>query len=174
MSILRKIAIPVMITMSLVLLSGCLSSDVQVKSHTAPKVNLDGYHTYAWLSEVGLLIDENNEYKKRGYSVSEFIKGIITRELIDLDRMQSDSKPDFYVSYVAGVDMNALKELVDKEGKKHLQTVPEKALAVVLIDAQTNKVIWASHAQTQTSKKFSDAESKERLEEAIEDMFDEF
>jgi len=123
---------------------------------------------------MSLLVDENNEYKQRGYSVSEFIKGVVPRELVDLNRMESTSNPDFLVSYVAGVNMNAVKELVDDAGKKHIATVPNKALAIVLIDTQTNQIIWISSAQTQTSKKFTDKESKERIEETIEDMFDQF
>ncbi len=174
MSILTKVVIPTMMAASLIVMSGCISSDVNVKSYTSPKVNLDGYKTYAWISEANLLLDDHNEYKKRGYNVSEFIKGVVTRELIDLNRMQSESNPDFFVSYIAGVNMDAVKELVDDEGKKHIETVPEKAIAIVLIDAKTSKIIWASNAQTQTSQEFSDEESKERIEEAIEDMFDAF
>jgi len=160
----------------LILISGCggLTQDIKVESATSQKVNLDGYKSYAWLAAVNLMVDQNSTYKRRGYSINEYIKSQVNKQLLNNGRIESNSTPDFFISYVVGVNMDAVKEKVDDEGKKSLENIPEAALAIILIDAKTKEIIWLAAAEATPNENHTDAESKERIDFAITKMFSDF
>jgi len=171
-----KLIAYVLLVIGLFTFSGCNSTtkDIQVEAHTAEKVNLDGYKRYGWLAAANIIIDDNAQYKGRNFSVNAFIQSKISKELLTANKIEDDSNPDFYVSYVVGVNMDALKAKVDDKGKEYLENIPKTALAVLLIDANTQEIIWAASAEAQTKKEHTDKESQERISFAIEKMFKNF
>ena len=156
--------------------SGCNSTTkgINVESHTAQKVNLDGYKSYEWLASASIIVDENNAYKNHGYNVEEYIQSQISKTLLNKNRTHSSSNPDFLVSYITGVNMDAVKEKVDDAGKKYIDSVPKAALAIVLIDTRTSQIIWSASADAKIQETLDDTKSKERIDYAIEKMFSNF
>ena len=173
---MKNIILSAVLAASLLTLSGCGSTtkDIKVASKTSSKVNLEGYKTYAWLPIANVLIDEKAEFKGRGYSVNDYIESQINKSLLNSERTLDKENPDFVVSYILGVDMDAMKEKLDEEGKKYLENVSEAAIVIVLMDTQTQKVIWAGSAETNLHQEVSDEESKKRIKYAIEKMFSDF
>jgi hypothetical protein len=169
-----KKMVPFVLTASLVIFSGCgaKTGDIEVATQTNAKVNLDGYTSYAWLATADLMIDKNDAFKKRSYNVHEFIQSKITKELLNEDKIETSSNPDFLVSYVVGVDMDAVKKSVDDDGKAYLENIPEAGLAILLIDPSNQRVIYAGSAETNLDESATDEESKERIVYAIEEILD--
>ncbi len=169
-----KKMVPFIITLGLILFSGCGSKmdEVNIKTYTDKKSNLEGYETYSWLTTTSLVVDEKNAFHKRDYNVQDFIQSKINKELLDYDKIESTDNPDFLVSYIVGIDMGAIKEKVNDDGKKYLDSIPEAGIAIVMIDPSNKRVIYAATAEAQLNESLSDEESKERIVDAIEDMLD--
>jgi hypothetical protein len=173
---MKKIVLSAFLAIGLLTMSGCLSAtkDIKVVSKTSEKVNLDGYKTYAWLPISNIIIDEKDQFKGRGYSVNDYMQSKINKALLNADKTLNREDPDFVVSYIMGVDMDAIKEKLDKDGKEQFENVSEAALIVILIDTQTQKVIWAGSAEAELKQETSDEESKARIDYSIEKMFADF
>jgi len=173
---MKNIILSAVLAASLLTMSACSSANqnIKVASQTSPKVNLEGYKTFAWLPIANVLIDEKAQFKGRGYSVNDYMESQINKALLNANKTLDSEKPDFAVSYILGVDMDAMKEKLDDEGKKYLENVSEAAIVVVLMDTQTQKVIWAGSAETNLHQEVSDEESKKRIDYAIEKMFSDF
>jgi len=161
------------LTLSSLLLSAC-HSDIEVQTKVSTKVNLDGYKTYKWLVTENVLFDTDKQYKMRDYNVTSYIKSEISKQLTMLEKKETTSKPDFLVSYFAGLNMDALKEKLNEQGKRFVESVPKAAIAVLLIDTKTKRIIYATSAQAQSEVKHSDEESKKRISYAIDAMFKSF
>ena len=98
----------------------------------------------------------------------------ITKELVNMDRVETEGEADFLISYVLGVNMDALKDKVDDNGKEYLDNVPQAGAAIVMINPVSKRVIWVASAEAQVDVNLSDEEAKERISYAIEEMFEEF
>jgi len=169
-----KKMIPFFLTVGLVIFSGCgaKTGDIEVATQTNAKVNLDGYTSYAWLASADLVIDENNVLQKRDYNVHEFIQSKITKELVNEDKIETSSNPDFLVSYIFGVNMDAIKKSVDDDGRAYIENIPEAGIAILLIDPSNQRVIYAGTAEAKLDESVTDEESKERIVYAIEEILD--
>jgi hypothetical protein len=173
---MKKIILSAILAAGLVTMSGCVSStkDIKVSSKTSPKVNLEGYKTFAWLPVATLLKDESQQYKARGYNVNDYMESQINKALLNAGKTLSQENPDFVVTYIFGADMDAMKEKLDDEGKAIVSNVPKVGIVALCFDAKTLKVIWAASAEANVQKDATDEVSKKRIDYAVEKMFSDF
>ncbi len=159
----------------LLLLTGCASvtSDIKVDAAADPKARLSGYKTYAWLGAMKLLNDPEHVWEAPKIDVAGDIKYLIDRNLRKRGIMLSKPEDaDLDVAFFVGVDMEAMKLKTDPKTRKQLlQNVPEGALVVVLIDAETGYVIWVGKATAEIQENASPELVRERLDYAITEMF---
>ncbi len=147
--------------------TGCTStSDIQVETMKSEKVNLDAYKTYEIIEGSGIV-----DGKKRtdNLDINAEIQQMINTELAKKGKTRVTEDPDLYVAYVAGTDMDAVKEKLDAEGKKTIEKSPEAAMVLILIDAETGMIIGISTAEGEVKGLPAD-DMKKRLNYAIKKM----
>lgn len=166
-----------LLTMTIVgyiFLTGCTTfpkDDITVEAETDPKASISGYKSYAWLGSAGILNDPEGKWEPLNFDADSEIVFLINRELRNRGMTETSSGPDLIVAYALGVDMAALKLKEDPETKlSTLENVPQGALLLVLIDAETGFAVWASRAHAEVQNVDSET-SKKRLDYAITEMF---
>jgi len=152
--------------------TGCVStSDIHVEKAQSEKVNLEGYKTYQFIEDSGIV--ENNTRKKdfQKINVAEEIEEMINSELAKKGKTPVSKNPDFFVAYLGGTDMDAVKNKLDSHGKAHLEKSPEAALVLILVDADTGSIIWMSTAEGEVKGGSADDIHK-RLKYTVKKMLD--
>lgn len=156
-------------------LTGCASSlteDIKVDAEADPKANFSGYKTYAWLGAAAIVNDPAGQWEPPQFDADEYLKFLINRELNKRGLTENSTIPDAVVAFATGVDMEALKLKENPDAKiSALENVPQAALMMVFIDAQTGFVIWVGQAEGELSKDPSDDEVRKRLDYAVTEMF---
>jgi len=154
--------------------TGCATTpteDIKVEAEADPKVKFSGYKSYAWLGSVGILSDPEGRWKQPEFDVDTEIRFLIDRELRKRGLSETGSKPDMLVAYAMGVDMDALKIKENPETKKKiLKTVPKGALLVILVDPETEYVMWLGSVSGEVQKNPDTETVKKRLDYAITQM----
>ena len=149
-----------------------LTQDIEVDADADPKANLAGYKTYAWLGSAAILYDPKGRWEPPEFDADAEIKFLIDRELRKRGMQEVAVNPDMIVGYAAGIDMEALQLVEDKEAKiQMLQNVPTGSLVIVLIDGNTGNPVWASAAVANVQQDFSTADARKRLDYAVTQMF---
>lgn len=172
---MRKLLL--LVSLSILALSGCATvpvDDIDVTSDADPKANFSGYKTYAWLGSLAVLNDPQGMWKPKGFDIDSEVTFLINRELRKASIQETSVNPDLIVVYAMGVDMSALKEKMNPDTElKTIQNVPQGALVITLIDAETGFIIWAANA-TAEIKNLQPEQAKKRLDYAVKKMFSEF
>jgi outer membrane lipoprotein-sorting protein len=151
--------------------TGCVStSDINVVQSQSEKANLKGYKTYAALSPKGIILDSKGTWIPNNINAHAEIQHMIKTEMDKKGKQLVISNPDFYVAYALGVDMDAIKEKVDKKDQVKIENIPSAGLAIVFTDAKTNEVIWMSVAEGELKKGLSMDDRKKRVQYAIQKM----
>ena len=152
------------------LLAGCVSvptQDIKFDSQADPKANFSGYKSYTWFGSAGLLNDPEGQWKPQGFDADKEIRFLVNRELRKRGMSEDAAKPDLYVAFVLGIDMQALKLKEDPKTKMGmLENVPAGALVVALIDSDTGFVMWVGVATAEV-KQADTATTKARLDYAV-------
>ena len=157
----------VMIALVITGFSGCTStSDIEVEALTSEKVNLDGYKTYEIIEGSGIV---DNTQRGDNMDIDVEIQQMVNAELAKKGKMPVVKDPDFYVAYMAGTDMDAIEEKINKEGQVTLHERPTSGMVLVLIDAETGAIIGLSTAEGE-AKNLPAKEAKKRLNYAIKKM----
>jgi len=157
----------VMIALVITGFSGCTStSDIEVEALTSEKVNLDGYKTYEIIEGSGMVTDA---HRSDNLDLDTEMKQMINAELAKKGKIPVVKDPDFYVAYVAGTDMDAIEEKINKDGQKILHDRPTTGMVLILIDADTGAIIGLSAAAAEV-KNLPAKEAKKRLNYAIKKM----
>ena len=157
----------VMIALVITGFSGCTStSDIEVEALTSEKVNLDGYKTYEIIEGSGIV---DNTQRSDNLDIDAEMQQMINAELAKKGKMLVNKDPDFYVAYMAGTDMDAIEEKINKEGKVTLHNRPVAGIVLILIDAGTGAIIGLSTAEGD-AKNLPAEEAKKRLNYAIKKM----
>jgi len=148
---------------------GVSTRDIEVESVKSSKANLEGYKTYEIIKESGA--DDSLKHNKalKGLKVDADIKRMITAELAKRGKVAVAHDPDFFVAYVAGADMNAMQIKLDKEGRTTVENIPEAAMLLMLVDAETGSIIWLSTAEGEF-KGLPAEQQQARLKFAIQKM----
>ena len=154
-----------------VLLAGCTpasTKDIRVDAQADPKANFSGYKSYAWAGSAAIINDPNGQWEPPAFNADAEIKFLIDRELRKRGMSESAGNPDLFVSFGAGIDMDALEfkiEPVTKIGT--LTNVPKGALLVALIDSESGFVIWAGTATGDVQENPDAQTAKKRLDYAV-------
>lgn len=155
-------------------MTGCstLTQDIEVDAEADPKANLAGYKTYAWLGSAAILNDPRGQWEPPQFDADAEIKFLIDRELRNRGIKEVGVNPDLIVGFAAGIDMEALELVENKETKlQMLKNVPQGSLVVVLIDGVTGNPVWASAAVADVQQKISSDDVRKRLDYAVTKMF---
>ncbi len=157
----------VMITLVIIGVSACTSTkDIEVEAFTSEKVNLAGYKTYEIIEGSGIV---DNTQRSDNLDIDAEMKQMINAELAKKGKIPVVRDPDFYVAYIAGTDMDAIEEKINKEGQETLHSKPVSGIALILVDADTGAIIGLSTAEGD-AKNLPAKEAKKRLNYAIKKM----
>ena len=149
--------------------TGCVStSDIQTKTVKSVKADLDGYKTYQIVEGSGIVDDTKSSATT---DLNTEMRQIMNTELAKKGKTKVDENPDFYVAYAAGQDVEAVTMKLDADGKTTIEATPEAAILLVLVDAETGKIIAMSTAEGE-AKDLSPEDTKKRLNYAINKMFE--
>ncbi len=164
-----------MMALFVLILAACaspLTQDIEVDAEADPRANLAGYNTYAWLGSAAILYDPKGKWEPPEFDADAEIKFLIDRELRKRGMKEVAANPDMIIGYAAGIDMEALQLVEDKEAKiQMLQNVPSGSLVIVLIDGQTGNPVWASAAVADIKQNISSEDARKRLDYAVTHMF---
>jgi len=150
--------------------TGCVSTkDIQVETVKSDKANLKGYKTYEIIKESGADESLKKDKTLKGVNVDAGIRKIIVEELAKRGKVEVKHDPDFFVAYVAGADMNAMQIKLDKKGRSTIENIPEAAMLLMLVDADTGAIIWLSTAEAEF-KGLPLEQQQERLKYTIKKM----
>ena len=160
----------------LVFLSGCASTsvtkDIMVKTDVDPKANLSGYKSYTWLGAAAIVFDEQGQWKAPQFNVGTEIKFLVDRELRAHGMSEDSVNPDLVIAYAVGIDMDSMEIKTDPEKDLEvLKNIPQGALTVILVDAQTGLAVWAGVARAELQDNPTIETSKKRLDFAVSEMF---
>lgn len=160
----------------LVFLAGCASTnvtkDIMVKTDVDPKANLSGYKSYAWLGAAAIVFDEQGQWEAPQFNVGAEIKFLVDRELRAHGMSEDSVNPDLVVAYSVGIDMDSMEIKTDPENDLEvLKNIPQGALTVILVDAQTGLAVWAGVASAELQEYPTIETSKKRLDFAVSEMF---
>lgn len=157
------------------LITGCasnLTKDIEVDAEADPKANLAGYKTYAWLGSAAILNDPQGKWEPPAFDADAEIKFLIDRELRNRGIKEVGVSPDLIVGFAAGIDMEALELVEDKDSKLQvLENVPKGGLVVVLIDGDTGIPVWAGAAVADIQQEITSDDVRKRLDYAVTQMF---
>jgi len=156
------------------LMSGCAQTptkDIQIEAESDPKANFSGYKSYAWLGSAAILFDSAGQWEPPQFDADAEVKFLIDRELRKRGMTEDSVNPDMLVAYAAGIDMDTLEIKVDPESEiKTLENVPQGALVIALVDAETAVAIWAAQATANVQQNPDQETIKARLDYAVTQM----
>jgi len=148
------------------------NSDIKFETMTDPKANFKGYTSYMWLGSASILNDPDGQWVAPGFDANAEIKHLIDSELRSKDMTEASQKPDVLIGYALGINMSNIeyKQNSDKSFQT-LEAAPKGALVILMVDAQTGVVIWASIARADIQGNTGKM-AKERLSYAVKSMID--
>jgi hypothetical protein len=168
---MKKWLSTLILTVSIAGVNGCVSTnDIEVESVTNEKVNLKAYKRYQFMKESGIVeSDGKGKLVDSDKKVAALVEEIINEALQKKGKTPVAKDPDFFVAYVGGTDKDAVKVKLDDHGKEIVESAPEAALLIMLIDAQTGAVLKVSTAEGEF-KSLTPEEKKARIEYAVKKM----
>jgi hypothetical protein len=153
---------------------GCATvdtKDIEINTEADPKANFAGYKSYTWLGTAAILFDDAGKWEPPNFDADSQVEFLINRELRKRGMSEDSVSPDMLVAYAAGIDMDSLRAKVDPESNiVSLQNVPEGALLLILIDAETGVAIWAGLATAEVKDNPDSETVKGRLDYAVTSM----
>jgi hypothetical protein len=162
----------------MLVIAGCETAGHGIKAASVvdAKTNLAGYKTYQWLAGAEVLRDPNGDWVPVGFDVDKEVRWLVDEKLRDEDMTPVATRPDAFVAYVLGVDMNSqeeeIRELFGEEAD--LNNLTAGSLVIVLNDSNTGKAIWAGAAVAQTKQNQTDEMVRARLAAAVDKIFNYF
>lgn len=150
---------------------GCAvkTDDIRVTAAKCKKADLSGYKTYQVLDGSGIMKSSRKTRVPKNIDIDAEIRNIIESELAKKGKRLVAANPDFYIGYVAGADIDALKSKVNDKGEKALDDIPMAAIAMLFVDASTGAVVCLSYAEGEMRDLPVDQKRK-RLKYAVKKM----
>lgn len=169
---LATLLLPLLLACSLI---GCATTtkDIKVDVETDPATDLSAYKTYAWLASAQIINDPHGNWEPPGFDADSELRFLINRELRKHGKQQVRSRPDIYVAFAAGINMDSF-EIVMKPGSEMytLKEHPRGALLVVMIDPETRHPIWAGRAVGDVKSGLTSEQVAQRLSYVVKTMFE--
>jgi hypothetical protein len=163
-----------LLTIGALLFAGCSSvpiKDIQITTQADPKVNFDGYKTYAWAGSLAVLRDPTGQWEPPAFDADAEIMHLIDRELRKKGMLENSTSPDLIAAFAIGVDTQALKSKVyPKTDMEVIEEVPAGGLLVAMIDADTGFIAWAGVATAELMDKPDTETAKARLDYVVTRM----
>ena len=149
-----------------------LTQDIQVESQADPKVNFAGYSSFAWLGSSEIVYDPDGQWEPSDIDVDAEVRFEINKQLRKRGMIEVTGDPDMFVVFGAGLDMAALgvRENPDT-GENMLVNLPQAALMVGLIDAETGFLVWRGLAEGEAVADRDLEDTRKRIAYAVEKMF---
>lgn len=149
-----------------------MTSDISIETEHDPNVTFADYRSYAWLGNAAILNDPEGRWEPPNFDADAEITFLIDREMRARGMVESQVDPDLLVFYGAGIDMESFEIKVDPETDlEQMINLPKGALAIVLIDTQTEHAIWAGMATAEIKQDPDSEVVRKRLAYAVEKMF---
>jgi predicted small secreted protein len=150
-----------------------VGKDIKAEGIVDTQANLEGYKTYGWLAGIGVLKDPEQRWKPVGFDADSEIRFLVDTQLRKRGLTPVEGTPDAYVAYMilAHTDLQAEQIETWFGDKADLSNREGGALIVVLLDAETQKVIWAGMAMAQARKDRTPEIAKARLAIAVDKIF---
>ncbi|RDH82888.1 MAG: hypothetical protein DIZ80_11510 [endosymbiont of Galathealinum brachiosum] len=150
--------------------SSASNNDIKFETEIDPKANFKGYKTYSWMGSASIMNDPTAQWKAPGFDANAEIKFLIDSQLRSKGMTEAARKPDVIIGYALGINMTNIeyKSNPDKSFKT-LEAAPKGALVILMIDADTGVVIWASTAKADIQGNTGDT-AKNRLAYAVKSM----
>ncbi|MCF6206916.1 MAG: DUF4136 domain-containing protein [Sulfurovum sp.] len=146
------------------------TSDIEVESVTNEKANLNAYKTYQFLEDSGIVEDDGKgKLKESNKKVAAMIEEIINTELQKAGKKPAADNPDFFVAYVGGSNLDAVKMKLDEKGKQIVKKQPQAALLIMLVDADTGTILRIATADGEV-KGLPQDQTRKRIEYAVKKM----
>lgn len=144
--------------------------DMSFETDIDPKANFKGYRSYMWMGAAAIMNDPDGQWVTPGFDVNAEIKLLIDNSLRAKGMSETAQTPDVIIGYALGINMTNIeyKENPDKSFKS-LEATPKGALVILMVDAQTGIVIWASSAKANIKGSKGD-KAKARLKYAVDNM----
>jgi PBP1b-binding outer membrane lipoprotein LpoB len=160
---------------ALFILTGCSSiptDDITVEADSAPGFNLASYKTYYWLGSISAISDSYGQWKPPGFDTDVEIQRLIAQELGVKGLTETESNPDVFAIFLAGINMDALEGKIDSKLKSiTISNIPKGALMIGLVDSKTEELVWAGVAQAEIQEDIPAETVKKRLDYAVSEIF---
>jgi hypothetical protein len=166
----------ILIVLSMLIVMACThTSDIKAKSGYDASVDFSKLSTYVWHKAAGVLNDPNGVWIPTDLDVKSELTWLVDKELGKRGFTKIKENPDVFVVMGIVVDMENQEALVKyREGIETLFTLPKGALFISLVDAKSNKVIWAGEAESQIKNNTDHEKIKKRLANAVSKIFKDF
>lgn len=177
MSMFTKNSFLISVLVALMFISSCatLTDDIQVKTHTDPAINFDIYQTYAWADSAQVVFDPIGQWEQPTLDTDEEVRLAINRELRRHGLNHLENNPDLLVTFAAGIDMTVLELKKDPDSDKKVPVnVPEAALVIALVDADSGYVVWSGYAMGDVQQQQSIDNIRARIDYAVRQIFKSF
>ena len=145
-------------------------SDISIEVEIAPKANFNGYNSYTWIEGASIMYDPMGQWEPPGFDADAEVVFLIDRELRAKGMSESSSNPDILIGFAAGIDMAKVEYKENPEKNfKSLEAAPEGAIVILMVDADTDVIIWAGTA-TADIQGNTDLNIKKRLDYVVTQM----
>ncbi len=164
-------------TVVILVISGCSSGfkDIHVETEANPKVNFEGYSSYAWAAAAAIVRDPAHQWTPPDLNIGAEIMFLVDRELRARGMSEVQQSPDVLVIYALGVDMKALGVVTDPDDKEErFEEIPKGGVIIVLADPESRQVMWVGGAVADLLEEPNAELTKKRLDHAITTMFKKF
>jgi len=151
--------------------SACVpTNDIEVESVSNEKVNMQGYKTYQFLDDSGIIEEDGSmKTRQKDRQIAAMIEEVINEELQKKGKTPTAKDPDFLVAYVGGSNDEAVKVKLDKKGKQVVEKRAEAALLIMLVDAQSGAILKVATAEGEVKNLPMD-QTRKRIEFAVKKM----
>jgi len=151
-------------------MSSSSNTDMKFETDVDPKANFKGYKSYMWMGSASIMNDPDKQWVSPGFDANAEIKLLIDNGLRAKGMSETSENPDVLIGYALGINMSNVeyKENPDQSFKT-LEAAPKGALIIMMIDAQTDVVIWASSAHADIQGNTGD-NAKQRMAYAVKSM----
>jgi len=146
------------------------NSDIKFETDMDPKANFKGYKSYMWMGSASIMNDPERQWVAPGFDANAEIKLLIDNQLRSKGMSETSQNPDVMIGYALGINMANIEYKENPEKSfKTLEAAPKGALIILMVDAQTGVVIWASSAKADIQGNTGDT-AKQRLGYAVKSM----